>query len=100
MEHSEKYFIGMIDAENVESFAEGVKQSIIRAVQKIEKPSDIGRNKVDLSTIKTSCSYDRASDYIVIDITANSNAEPLPYEELMKNYLDLKRKIEKDGEQE
>ena len=100
MEHTEKYFIGMLDAEKVETFAEGVKQSIIRAVNKIEKPSDIGRNKVDLTTLKTSCSYDPVSDYIVIEITADSRTEPLSYNELMKNYLDLKRQIAKEGEQD
>lgn len=98
MEHTEKYFIGMLDAEKVETFAEGVKQSIIRAVNKIEKPLDIGRNKVDLTTLKTSCSYDPMCNYIVIAVTANSRTEPLSYSELMRNYLNLKRQIAKDDE--
>lgn len=100
MKNKEKYFISLMHAEKLETFAQGVKESIIRAVEKIEKPNDIEREKVDLKSIKTECSYDAYSGQIVIEVTADSKTVPLPYENLLKNYLDLKNQIEKDGEQE
>lgn len=100
MKNKEKYFISIMDTESLETFAQGVKESIIRAVQKIEKPSDIGMEKVDLTTVRTECSADSLSGYVVIEVTADSKTVPLPYEDLLKNYLDLKHQIEKDGEQE
>lgn len=100
MKNKEKYFISIMDTESLETFAQGVKESIIRAVQKIEKQSDIGMEKVDLTTVRTECSVDSLSGYVVIEVTAYSKTVPLPYEDLLKNYLDLKHQIEKDGEQE
>lgn len=99
MKNKEKYFISIMDTESLETFAQGVKESIIRAVQKIEKPSDIGMEKVDLTTVRTECSVNPLSGYVVIEVTADSKTVPLPYEDLLKNYLDLKHQIEKDGEQ-
>ena len=43
---------------------------------------------------------DAYSGQIAIEVTADSKTVPLQYKDLLKNYLDLKHKMEKDGDGE
>ena len=88
MEHKEAYFLHRDDMESVDVFAEGIKESIIKAVNRIEEPSCIGRNKAVLSTLKIECDYRPDMGVVEVDVSVCSSTEPLSYKELMKNYIE------------